>query len=247
MPNISDAPLENAEYYIAMAREQEYKDVEKCETLCDKALEQLDLIDASHCSNQVGAVAFKEEKGAAAVLCQDYETAIHIYEAAITKIEKTVERGEELAPLGKRSEELKNDPQRQDEYIVISERVKELARQAYTGANKLIHIMLELGKSQKLAGDWEGARDTCKAMIYEDTQSGTNAYPVQILDTCLTICECSYRLGHYEEAIAFGKHAIKMNQPLNWCHKYMALSQKALGQLEDARQTAAGAVIYEAP
>jgi hypothetical protein len=98
---------------------------------------------------------------------------------------------------------------------VISERVKELAHQAYTGANKLIQIMLELGKSQKLAGDWEGTRDTCKAMIYEDTQSGTNAYPVQMLDTCLTICECSYRLGHYEEAIAFGKHAIKMNQPLN--------------------------------
>ena len=59
---------------------------------------------------------------------------------------------------------------------------------------------------------------------------------------------CLYELGEYEKAIDLGTSAlIEMNRAYQQCHKHVALSQKAMGCLDDAITTMRQAVCYETP
>ena len=61
------------------------------------------------------------------------------------------------------------------------------------------------------------------------------------------VCRCFYHLGRYEDAIAFGQGAIKVNRSVKDVHKHVALSYKALGDIASAKATMARAVGYEIP
>ena len=58
---------------------------------------------------------------------------------------------------------------------------------------------------------------------------------------------CMYHLKNYEFAIQLGEAAIEMNRHFPQVHKYVALSQKASGDIEGAIRTMARAVNYETP
>ena len=53
---------------------------------------------------------------------------------------------------------------------------------------------------------------------------------------------CLYHNGEYEKAIQIGECAIEMNHHFPQVHKYVALSQKANGDMEAAIRTMARAV-----
>ena len=62
------------------------------------------------------------------------------------------------------------------------------------------------------------------------------------------ISRCSYHLGDYANSIVpFGEGAIFLDRSIRDVHKYVALSHKALGNIEAAKKTMARAVLYEAP
>lgn len=59
--------------------------------------------------------------------------------------------------------------------------------------------------------------------------------------------QCMHELGSHQEAINFGHAAIESNRHFEEVHRSVALSQRALGQLDEAVLTLRRAVRYEAP
>ena len=92
-------------------------------------------------------------------------------------------------------------------------------------------------------GKWKDAVKSYKPLIREFMQRGE--YPSH---TDLMIIDCSralYELRKYDEAIEYGKLAIELNRSLPGVHKYVALSQKAKGDIDEAKQTMSRAILYE--
>ena len=58
-------------------------------------------------------------------------------------------------------------------------------------------------------------------------------------------CQALYELGKYDEAIEYGNMAIEVNRSLPGKHKYVALSQKANGDIDAAAKTMSKAILYE--
>ena len=54
-----------------------------------------------------------------------------------------------------------------------------------------------------------------------------------------------FELHKYEEAIEFGNTAILLNRSCDGVHRYVALSQKALGDIDEAKKTMSRAILYE--
>jgi hypothetical protein len=59
--------------------------------------------------------------------------------------------------------------------------------------------------------------------------------------------QCAYHLGKYDKALNAGGAAIQMNRHFPNVHKYVALSQKAMGDINASRVSMARAVVYETP
>lgn len=58
---------------------------------------------------------------------------------------------------------------------------------------------------------------------------------------------CMFEVGQYEKAVDMGSAAIEMNRTYENSHRYVALAQKAAGDLEGAIETMRQAVVYETP
>lgn len=111
--------------------------------------------------------------------------------------------------------------------------------------NSLYELYLSMGEAKEAMEDWEGARDIYKYKLFGMTpERGT---PPQERRMYMGVSRCLYHLGKYESAIDLGEAAIMMNRHFPQVHKYVALSQKALGNNEDAVRTMAKAVNYETP
>ena len=59
------------------------------------------------------------------------------------------------------------------------------------------------------------------------------------------LARTKYELGKYDEAIEIGSVAIKEFREYPGVHKYVALSQKAKGDIDEAKKTMSRAVLYE--
>ena len=89
-------------------------------------------------------------------------------------------------------------------------------------------------------GKWKDSAKIYKSLIKEHEQRGDpNCY---ILIGC---CQALYELRKYDEAVEYGKLAIKLNRFRPGVHKYVALSQKALGDINAAAKTMSRAILYE--
>jgi tetratricopeptide (TPR) repeat protein len=60
-------------------------------------------------------------------------------------------------------------------------------------------------------------------------------------------CVCMYHLGEFDRAIAAGECAVMMNRHYDQVYKYLALSHKDKGDIDEAVITMRKAVRYEAP
>ncbi|KAL3910677.1 MAG: hypothetical protein SGARI_002005 [Bacillariaceae sp.] len=253
MPNISDAPIANASNYLKLA--MRHKELDKRKEYCEKALAQLSAIDRSHESNRMGKSKFFEDiemtilKGKAEFLSQDYKTAIETYESSLDWVNEAAKRFHELESLTKRGREIEHNPQRREEFNQINIRLAELLGQGIVKTGQHIEWMFGFADALKHAKEWEGAKTTYGGLMSEygfgGRYSGENGRPM--FDVFNGSSECAYHLMDYEASIQFGEMMIEVCRPYNWGHKYMALSQKAQGKLEEAKQTAARAVVYEAP
>ena len=73
------------------------------------------------------------------------------------------------------------------------------------------------------------------------------ANPSEWRQVWMGLSRCFYELGVYEKAVGAAEAAIEMNRHFPHCHKYLALSYKAMGERDLAIKTMKQAVLYEAP
>lgn len=71
--------------------------------------------------------------------------------------------------------------------------------------------------------------------------------PSQKRKILMGYCRCMYELGEYETSIKLSQAAIALGRHHAGVHKCFALSQKALGRIEESIRTATQAAFYEAP
>ena len=89
-------------------------------------------------------------------------------------------------------------------------------------------------------GKWEEAGKIYKTLYESNLQRGGRNEFVQI-----GLARTKYELGKYDKAIEYSNIAIKKYRQCPGVHKYVALSQKAKGDIDEAKQTMSRAILYE--
>lgn len=95
-------------------------------------------------------------------------------------------------------------------------------------------------------GEWSKAYTIYHSMLasIEDPESES---PVTQRKLFMGMANCFYELGEFEKAIAASEAALTMNCHYPGVHQVKALSEKAMGSLEEAIKTMNCAVLYETP
>ena len=90
-------------------------------------------------------------------------------------------------------------------------------------------------------GKWKDAVKRYNSLIREQKQLVGNPGLAILMD----YCRAMYELSKYDEAVEYGKLAIELNRSLPVVHKYVALSHKAMGDIDAAAKTMSRAILYE--
>jgi tetratricopeptide (TPR) repeat protein len=107
-----------------------------------------------------------------------------------------------------------------------------------------VQCYTNLGEVEEIKEKWENASELYFNMLSTMEDPSTMTPPQQCM-IFMGISRCAYHLGKYEEAMDNGEIAIKLNRHLPNVHKYVVLSQKAMGDNDAARVTMARALVYE--
>ena len=106
---------------------------------------------------------------------------------------------------------------------------------------KVLSMRHGLAKAYEACGKWKDALGIYVSMYNEDMQRGETPYSRLFL----SLCRVMYEIHDYDTAIKMGKLAIMQNRELPGVHKYVALSHKAQGNVEEAKQLISRAILYE--
>ena len=93
-------------------------------------------------------------------------------------------------------------------------------------------------------GNLDMAIELYKELLMKNLNQGSGT-PVEWHQLGMGLSRCCYELGEYDKAIHSGTAALEMNRHFPQAHKYVALAQKASGDLEAAKATMMRAVLYE--
>merc|ERR1712222_279287 len=96
-----------------------------------------------------------------------------------------------------------------------------------------IDAYLKVASTKMLLKDWSGAKLTCQNLM-NDYPEQHMMTPSQHQELFMKVSRCFYELGEYDRSICVGTGAIEMNRHYPGVHKYVALSHKELGNIEDA-------------
>ena len=107
-------------------------------------------------------------------------------------------------------------------------------------------IFAKMGEAQEMMENWEAAKLIYFEMM-QNMDDHNSATPPQQRMMYMGLCRCFYYLGECDKALAAGDAALQMNRHFPFVHQYIALAQKAMGDLQAAKETMARALIYEAP
>ena len=81
---------------------------------------------------------------------------------------------------------------------------------------------------------WSDSAEIHLSVYHEYIQSGELPDDIDII---VGLSRTMYEIGSYDYAIKVGSDAIEWNRSLAGVHKYVALAQKALGSIDDAKET----------
>ena len=70
---------------------------------------------------------------------------------------------------------------------------------------------------------------------------------IQQRKSSMGLCRCLFELGGYYHAIDSGKYALDVDRHFPGVHKYIALSEERIGNIESAKKLMCRAVLYETP
>ena len=136
---------------------------------------------------------------------------------------------------------------RPEETIKMTEKVLSLHERDAGGAFKLDFDLVARAQflqaeAYAACGKWDDAGLICATLYMAYVANGSEKIPIPFI---ITYSRAMYETHDYEEAIRFGNGAIKMNRTMAGVHKYVALSHKALGNIEEAKKTISRAILYE--
>lgn len=135
----------------------------------------------------------------------------------------------------------------------ITQQLEELKKNSVNTiklANSGFDLYIKIAKCYEAMKDYEEAIETYNKItsaIYYDDPNADAGTPSQQRMLLMNMSRCFYHSGDYEYAIQLGKGAIEMNRHFPQVHKYVALSQKASGDLKGAVRTMGRAAMYETP
>lgn len=116
------------------------------------------------------------------------------------------------------------------------------------GSTELLETKLKLASAHQAAGEWDAANELYMAIVGGMGDDPTYGGLHLQLRLWMGMTRTFYELGEYERAIkGSGGMAVAMNRHFPGVHKYVALSEKASGDLGAALKTLSRAVLYEAP
>ena len=116
------------------------------------------------------------------------------------------------------------------------------------GKQGLLETKLKLAAAQQDTADWEAAMELYMSIVRDMGDDHTYGGPKLQLKLWMGMTRVFFETGEYERAICGpGSMGIAMNRHYPGVHKYVALSEKASGDLTAAIRTASRAVLYEAP
>ena len=96
-------------------------------------------------------------------------------------------------------------------------------------------------------GKWEEAGKIFKTLYNTYLQSGGHNALVRgpLALALMGLARTNYELGKYDEAVEIGSVAMKEFRQCPGVHKYVALSQKAKGDIDEAKKIMSRAILYE--
>jgi tetratricopeptide (TPR) repeat protein len=116
------------------------------------------------------------------------------------------------------------------------------------GSTELLATKLKLAAAHQAAGEWDAANVLYMAIVGGMGDNPKYGGPHLQLRLWMGMTRTFYEMAAYERAIkGSGGMAVAMNRHYPGVHKYVALSEKALGDLGAAVKTMSRAVLYEAP
>jgi tetratricopeptide (TPR) repeat protein len=122
---------------------------------------------------------------------------------------------------------------------------------AYMG-DAVIEAHLGIAESMEEVGDWDDALEiyidkVLAVLEYGPYDQPLNFNAVHQRRMFMGMSRCFYHKGDYAKAIGAGEAAIEMNRHFPQVYKYVALSQRAVGDIESSLRTMLRAVHYETP
>ena len=152
-----------------------------------------------------------------------------------------------------------------------------LSRVGGSGPGRLFKVHLERARALEALGDWDGATRVYVDRVLSAMDSPLVGTPPEQRAMWMGLSRCFYETKDYAKAISAGSAAVEMNRHFPGVHKcvkaskdrslwklkwhvkapwmlfclcknrFVALAQKAAGDLAGARRTMARAAIYETP
>ena len=110
--------------------------------------------------------------------------------------------------------------------------------------DRRIDLLIKVGESYMLLGDFEKATSLGFLEAFKLVNESMTGPTRKIFHELI---RCFYEVGNYSKALGCGEAALDFNKHYDGLYKYIALSHKALGNLEQAIDTMNDAVVYEAP
>jgi tetratricopeptide (TPR) repeat protein len=109
---------------------------------------------------------------------------------------------------------------------------------------------IKLAEIQEAMEDWSAAKETYMGLVHvimKDDEPNKEVTPPLQRMIFMGLSRCYFELEEYGNCICGATDAIKMNRHFPEVHKYLALAQRATGDLDGAVITMTRAVLYETP
>ena len=110
------------------------------------------------------------------------------------------------------------------------------------GRGKVTEMQQYLADAYSAIGKWKDAGQIYSLACRDYMQRRRKTPPTLI---AMGLSRSMYETGKYDEAIEVGSLAIEVNRFHSGVHKYVALSQKAKGDIDGAKRTISRAILYE--
>jgi tetratricopeptide (TPR) repeat protein len=125
---------------------------------------------------------------------------------------------------------------------------KKLGNRLQGGEARLFDLNILQAEAYQDMKEWQEAIKIYLSILEVDGEvDGVLGSPVQYRKIFMGMSRCFYETSVYDKSIAAASAAIDMNPHFPGVYKFKALSQRAMGELDEAVKTMTRAVLYETP